>query len=72
MFHVYILTNRMHGTLYVGVTNDLPARISSHRAGLGSELVWKLRLFRLVCVQTFPSALEAIAQEKRLKTWRRH
>ena len=72
MFYVYILTNRKHGTLYTGVTNDLPARIASHRAGLGSEFVWKHRLFRLVCIQCFASVLDAIAQEKRLKRWRRH
>ena len=72
MFYVYILTNRKHGTLYTGVTNDLAARIASHRDGLGSEFVWKHRLFRLVCIQCFASVLDAIAQEKRLKKWRRH
>jgi putative endonuclease len=71
MFRVYILTNRKHGTLYTGVTNDRPTRIVSHRAGLRSGFVWKHRLFRLVCIQCFASALDAIAQEKRLKKWRR-
>jgi len=52
--------------------NDLATRIASHRAGLGSEFVWKHRLFRLVCIQCFASVLDAIAQEKRLKKWRRH
>jgi predicted GIY-YIG superfamily endonuclease len=45
--------------------NDLATRIASHRAGLGSEFVWKDRLFRLVCIQCFASVLDAIAQEKR-------
>ena len=71
MFYVYILTNRKRGTLYTGVTNDLAARIVLHRSGLGSEFVWKHRLFRLVCIQPFATAAEAIAQEKRLKKWRR-
>jgi putative endonuclease len=72
MFYVYILTNRKHGTLYTGVTNDLPARIALHRTALGSEFVLKHRLFRLVCIQPFASVLDAIAHEKRLKRWRRH
>jgi predicted GIY-YIG superfamily endonuclease len=46
--------------------------LALHRAGLGSEFVWKHRLFRLVCIQCFASVLDAIAQEKRLKKWRRH
>ena len=71
MLHVYILTNRKHGTLYTGVTSDLEVRIALHRGGLGSEFVSKHRLFRLVCVQTFATAAEAIAQEKRLKKWQR-
>src|SRR5690606_9201856 len=33
----YIMTNAAHGTLYIGVTSDLPARITRHREGRGSE-----------------------------------
>jgi putative endonuclease len=71
MFYVYILTNRKDGTLYTGVTGDLAARIDLHRRGMGSEFVRKYRLFRLVHVQPFATALDAIAQEKRLKKWKR-
>jgi putative endonuclease len=71
MFYVYILTNRKHGTLYTGVTGDLPTRIDLHRCGMGSDFVRKYRLFRLVHVQPFATALDAIAQEKRLKKWKR-
>jgi putative endonuclease len=71
MYYVYILTNRKHGTLYVGVTSELASRIALHRSGHGSQFTWKHRLFRLVCVQPFPGANEAITHEKRLKKWRR-
>jgi putative endonuclease len=64
MFHVYILTNRMHGTLYTGVTNDLAGRIDLHRRGLGSEFVKKYALFRLVYAALFDDVAEAIAYEK--------
>ena len=32
--YVYILASQPHGTLYVGVTNDLAGRIYDHRNGL--------------------------------------
>src|SRR5215469_1094529 len=31
---VYIMTNRPNGTLYIGVTSDLPRRAWQHREGL--------------------------------------
>jgi putative endonuclease len=71
MHHVYILTNRKHGTLYTGVTNSLATRIYQQRNGAGSQFVRKHQLFRLVCVQPFASATDAFEQEKRLKKWRR-
>jgi len=30
---VYIMTNRPNGTLYVGVTSELPTRVWTHRTG---------------------------------------
>ena len=71
MFYVYILTDRKDGTLYVGVTNNLAARIAQHREGTGSAFVRRYGLFRLVYAQGFAAAREAIENEKRLKRWRR-
>jgi len=71
MHHVYILTNRMHGTLYTGITNDLANRVTLHRRGLGSEFVKKYTLYRLVYAEPFEDIAEAIGYEKRLKKWKR-
>ena len=31
-YYVYILASRHHGTLYIGITNDIRTRIEQHRA----------------------------------------
>ncbi len=68
---VYILASRRHGTLYVGVTNNLRTRLDQHRNGHGSEFVKKYCVHHLVHVEEFASPQEAIARQKQLKNWRR-
>jgi len=70
-YYVYILASRKHGTLCIGVTNDLRTRLEQHRNGHGSEFVKKYGVHRLVHVETFASPQEAIAREKQLKNWHR-
>jgi len=71
-YHVYIPASGRDGTLYIGVTNNLRARLEQHRKGRGgSEFVKKYRVHRLVHVETFASPQEAIAREKQLKNWHR-
>jgi putative endonuclease len=71
VYYVYIMADRPNGTLYTGVTSDIAARIAQHRDGTGSAFVWKYGLFKLVWTEPFPTAVEAIANEKRLKRWQR-
>ncbi|MGJ5092929.1 GIY-YIG nuclease family protein [Bradyrhizobium oligotrophicum] len=68
---VYILASGHHGTLYIGVTNDVRKRLEDHRAGRGSKFVSRYKVFRLVYVERFARPLEAIAREKQLKNWHR-
>jgi putative endonuclease len=70
-YYVYILASRHHGTIYIGVTNDIRIRLEQHRAGRGSKFVQKYKVFRLVHVETFATPQEAIAREKQLKFWKR-
>jgi putative endonuclease len=68
---VYILANRPRGPLYVGVTADLVARVSQHRAGEGGRHSSRYRIIKLVYFEEHSSIVEAIRREKRLKRWRR-
>jgi putative endonuclease len=71
MYHVYILASRRYGTLYIGVTNSLQARMVQHRSGKGSEFVQKYKVHGLVYVESYDRPEEAIAREKQLKRWKR-
>jgi putative endonuclease len=68
---VYILASQRNGTLYVGVTSDLAARVWQHRSGSGSEFVQTYRVYRLVFVEFHDTMADAILREKRIKKWRR-
>jgi putative endonuclease len=70
-FFVYILASKRYGTLYVGVTNSLLARVASHREGKGSAFTRKYRIAMLVYFEEFADVREAIQREKSLKRWPR-
>jgi putative endonuclease len=68
---VYIMADRYRGTMYVGVTADLAARVRQHRDGSGSDFCRRYGLSRLVWAEAGASITDCIAYEKRLKRWRR-
>lgn len=69
---VYIMTNKPFGTLYIGVTSDLAARVWQHRNGKGSAFCKRYGLTRLVYADQCPSITDAIAREKAMKAWNRN
>jgi putative endonuclease len=70
-YFVYILASKLHGTLYIGVTNDLTRRVAEHRDGIGSLFTHKYKVHRLVYFEDFLHINDAIAREKAMKEWRR-
>jgi putative endonuclease len=68
---VYIMTEKPHGILYVGVTSDIVRRISEHRAGQQEGFTQKYGLKRLVYAEAHHDISAAIHREKRLKHWPR-
>ena len=69
---VYIMTNKAFGTLYVGVTSNLAARIWQHRAGTGSQFCRNHSLTHLVYTERHERIDEAIRREKAIKAWKRN
>jgi putative endonuclease len=70
-FHVYILATRRDGPPYVDVTNDLMRRAFEHKSHQIRGYTARYNIDRLVHYEAYPSAIEAIEREKRLKRWRR-
>jgi putative endonuclease len=65
---VYILTNKNHTTLYVGVTARLTSRLDEHKKKIFSNsFTARYNLDKLVYYEGFHSIEEAIAREKQLK-----
>lgn len=63
---VYILTNRNHTVLYVGVTNDILTRLWEHQQSRNG-FVRRYQLTKLVYIEGFESAIRAIRREKYIK-----
>ncbi len=64
---VYILASQRNGTLYSGVTSDLLLRMEQHHRGVGSALVKKYAVKRLVYFEEYPLYADAIRRETSLK-----
>jgi putative endonuclease len=64
---VYILANRRQGTLYIGVTSNLAARVFEHRQGLKPGFASRYGCTRLVFYERHDRMDEAIAREKQIK-----
>ena len=68
---VYVLASKPHGTLYIGVTSDLPGRMEAHHLGHGSAFAKKYGVSQLVYFEEYPLYADAIRRETNLKKWKR-
>ena len=68
---VYLLTDRMRGTLYIGVTSQLSRRMWEHREGVHRGFTKTYGLKRLVWCEPYEDMSNAIQGEKSLKRWPR-
>jgi predicted GIY-YIG superfamily endonuclease len=61
------MASKRHGTLYTGVTANLPKRAYEHREGLMKGFSKKYGCKLLVWYEAHESMIEAITREKQIK-----
>jgi putative endonuclease len=64
---VYILASRRNGTLYTGVTSDLPKRIWEHKHDVVDGFSRQYAVHTLVYFELHATMADAIAREKQIK-----
>jgi putative endonuclease len=64
---VYIMANKPDGTLYTGVTSDLPRRVAEHREGTVPGFTTRYACKMLVWYEVHDAMADAIAREKQIK-----
>jgi putative endonuclease len=69
--YVYIMARRRNGTLYLGVTSDLPGRVYQHRNGLIDGFSKRYNCRALVWYEAHDDIQDARARELRMKKWKR-
>ena len=69
-YYVYIMDG-YRGTVYTGVTNDLPRRVMQHKAGAIEGFTKRYRIHNLVYYEQCGDVAVAIEREKRIKGWTR-
>ncbi|AIF45915.1 GIY-YIG nuclease family protein [Dyella japonica] len=68
---VYILASGRNGTLYTGVTSNLPARIWQHRNDVVEGFSHRYQVHMLVWYEVHELMESAISREKAIKKWNR-
>ena len=66
-----MLASARYGTLYLGVTSNLPKRIWEHREGVVEGFTKEHGVKQLVWFEIHADAVSAITREKQLKKWNR-
>lgn len=64
---IYLMANKKHGVIYIGVTSDLMKRCHEHRTSLVKGFTWKYNCKALVYYELFEDIESAIIMEKKLK-----
>jgi putative endonuclease len=68
-YFVYMMASKKHGTLYIGMTNNLIRRVYEHKSGMLDGFTKKYSVHLLVYYEQITDVLNAIQREKQLKKW---
>jgi putative endonuclease len=69
--YVCIMASRRNGTIYIGVTSDLPKRVEQHRKGSIEGFTTKYGCNRLVWFEMHDDIEQARQRELQMKEWKR-
>ncbi len=69
--YVYIMASKRNGTIYLGVTSNLPERAFQHRNGQIEGFTKKYGCKMLVWYQRFENLHDARKREVQMKSWKR-
>jgi putative endonuclease len=73
-YYVYLTTNQNKTVLYIGVTNNIAARLFQHQRdaeGDKKSFAGKYNCFNLIYAEGFEKMNDAIRREKEIKGWTR-
>ena len=68
---VYMLASKRNGTLYIGVTSNLPQRVWQHKNDLIEGFTRRYGVHTLVWYEVHETMETAIAREKTINEWKR-
>lgn len=68
---LYLMASARNGTLYLGVTSDLLARVWQHRNEVVESFTKKYGCHRLVWYEAFDDIQQARHRELQMKKWKR-
>ena len=71
MFCVYMMANKINGTIYTGVTSNLLQRVYQHKHNMADGFTKKYGCKILVWYEIHEGAESAIIKEKQMKDWKR-
>ena len=69
--YVYLLASKKNGTLYLGVTSDMPRRLHEHQNGLVEGFTKHYDIKTLVWFEEHDTITAAITREKSIKKYTR-
>lgn len=72
IWYIYIMTNKMNGVLYIGISDNIEERVKEHQLKVyPKSFTAKYNCDRLVYLEEYDIGLEASKRELNLKKWKR-
>ena len=70
-YYIYLLTNKVHTVLYIGVTSNLASRVWQHKEKIIEGFSKKYNVSKLVYYEEYDNVVDALNREKQIKKFSR-